>query len=169
MGNSKKYQQPLSKHWFFGPVLKNKKNYFQVILASIFINLFALASAFFIMIVYDRIVPNNATESLIALTIGVLMVIGFDFVMKILRGIFTDKAGVSIDEHVAHLLFDKLSRNEKLITRSTGVMASIVKEFDILKEFIGSASFVALVDFPFIILFLLYFCRLLLSNFLSYL
>ena len=83
MGNSKKYQQPLSKHWFFGPALKNKKNYLQVILASVFINLFALASAFFIMIVYDRIVPNNAIESLIALTIGVLMVIGFDFVPEV--------------------------------------------------------------------------------------
>ena len=153
-GNSKKYQQPLSKHWFFGPVLKNKKNYLQVILASVFINLFALVSAFFIMIVYDRIVPNNATESLIALTVGVLMVIGFDFVMKILRGVFTDKAGASIDEQVAHSLFDRISRNERLVTRSTGVMASIVKEFDILKEFIGSATFIALVDFPFIILFL---------------
>ena len=153
-GSSKKYQQPLSKHWFFGPALKNKKNYLQVILASVFINLFALASAFFIMIVYDRIVPNNAIESLIALTVGILLVIGFDFVMKILRGIFTDKAGASIDKDVAHSLFDRLSRNEKLITRPTGVMASIVKEFDILKEFLGSATFVALVDFPFIILFL---------------
>jgi len=147
-------QPPISDHWFFGPALKNKKRYSQVILASVFINLFALASAFFIMIVYDRIVPNNATESLIALTVGILIVVFFDFVMKILRGIFTDKAGASIDKHVAKSLFDKLSRNENLISRPTGVMASIVKEFDILKDFLGSVTFVALVDFPFIILFL---------------
>ena len=149
-----KYQKLYSEHWFFGPALKNKKLYSQVILASVFINLFALASAFFIMIVYDRIIPNNAVESLIALTIGILLVVAFDFAMKILRGIFTDKAGASIDQSVAETLFDRLSRNEKLIGRPTGAVASVVKEFDVLKDFLGSITFVALVDFPFIILFL---------------
>lgn len=149
-----KYQKFYKDHWFFGPVLKNKKSYSQVILASIFINLFALVSAFFVMIVYDRIIPNNATESLIALTVGVLIVVIFDLTMKILRGIFTDKAGSAIDESVSENLFHRLSRNEKLINRPAGAMASVVKEFDLLKDFLGSVTFVALVDFPFILLFL---------------
>ena len=53
----------LSEHWFYGPVLKSKAIYFQVILASVLINLFALASSLYIMTVYDRVIPNNATES----------------------------------------------------------------------------------------------------------
>ena len=53
-------------HWFWGPVFARKSLYGQVILASIFINIFALVSAFYIMTVYDRVIPNDATESLTA-------------------------------------------------------------------------------------------------------
>jgi ATP-binding cassette subfamily C protein LapB len=56
-------------HWFFGPILACKKVYFQVIWASVLINLFALASSLYIMTVYDRVVPNNAIESLWALSL----------------------------------------------------------------------------------------------------
>ena len=149
------YQRGLLGHWFWGPVFRCKWIYGQVIFASVFINLFALASAFYIMTVYDRVIPNNAVDTLIALTIGVLGVVGFDLLMKILRGIFTDRAGIAIDTDVAETLFDRLSRNERLLgSRSTGSMASVVKEFDGLKDFLASATFVAFADFPFVILFL---------------
>jgi len=65
------YKKMYKDHWFFGPVLKNKKLYIQVMAASVFINVFALFSAFYIMVVYDRVIPNNAIESLIALTVGI--------------------------------------------------------------------------------------------------
>lgn len=149
------YERGYSDHWFFGPVLRHKSIYLQVILASVFINLFALASAFYIMTVYDRVIPNNATETLIALTVGVLIVVGFDLLMKVLRGIFTDRAGIAIDGEVSSDLFDRLSRNEKLLgTSSTGSTANIVKEFDGLKDFMASATFVTFADLPFVILFL---------------
>jgi len=122
--------------------------------ASAFINVFALVSAFYVMIVYDRIIPNNATESLIVLTIGVLAIVAFDFAMKVLRGLYTDKASSLVDIEVSEKLFDRISRNEQLIGQKTGAIASVVKEFDHLKEFIASASFVAFVDLPFIFLFL---------------
>ena len=117
--------------------------------------MFALVSAFYIMTVYDRVIPNNALETLVALTVGVLVVVGFDLVMKILRGVFTDRAGLAIDQEVAESLFDRLSRNEKLLgSTSTGATANTVKEFDGLKEFLASATFVAFADLPFVILFL---------------
>ena len=58
----------LKEHWFFGPVYNSRDIYFQVVLASVLINLFALASSLYIMTVYDRVIPNNAIESLYALT-----------------------------------------------------------------------------------------------------
>ena len=57
-------------NWFWKSVFDNKKIYNQIILASVFINLFAVASAFYIMTVYDKVVPNSAYSSLIALTIA---------------------------------------------------------------------------------------------------
>lgn len=152
--SSSQHKQLYTEHWFFGPLLRNKKLYFEVMLASVFINLFALASAFYIMVVYDRVIPNNAIESLTALTVGVLLIVLFDFSMKVLRGLYTDKASTLIDMEVSEDLFERISRNEQLMSQHTGATASVVKEFDSLKEFIASASFVAFVDLPFIFLFI---------------
>ena len=141
-------------HWFWGAVKSQRGQYMQVIVASIFINIFALVSAFYVMTIYDRVIPNDARESLLALTLGVLIIIFFDFVMKSLRGSFTDKAGSAIDKTVGERLFDHLARNYQLVTqRQVGAVSSTVREFEQLKEFISSASFTAFVDFPFILLF----------------
>jgi ATP-binding cassette subfamily C protein LapB len=150
----KNYKQLYKDHWFWGPVLKNKKLYIQVMVASAFINVFALFSAFYIMVVYDRVIPNNAIDSLIALTVGILVIVAFDFVMKVLRGLYTDKASALVDIEVSDNMFDRISRNEQLINQPTGSISAVVKEFDSLKDFIASASFVAFVDLPFIVLFL---------------
>ena len=71
------------ENWFWKSVFDNKKIYNQIILASVFINFFAIAGAFYIMTVYDKVVPNSAYSSLIALTIGMVTVHIFDFIMKL--------------------------------------------------------------------------------------
>ena len=80
-------------HWLRGPLFANSKVYGQTILAAFFVNLLGLISSFFIMTVYDRVIPNNAIESLVALTVGVLFAHLFDFILKSLRGYFIDVAG----------------------------------------------------------------------------
>ncbi len=143
------------EHWFKEPLMRCKAIYFQVILASIFINIFALASALYIMTVYDRVIPNNALESLAALSVIVLVVVAFDFILKIVRGKFIDIASLRIDKVVSTLLFDKISRHDSNLKRSTtGSLANTVRDFDVLKEVIGSASFTVFVDLPFVVLFL---------------
>ena len=154
MINTEKYIQLYKEHWFFGPIIKNKKFYLQVMAGSVLINIFALVSSFYVMVVYDRVIPNNAIESLTALTIGVLVVVLFDFIMKVLRGLYTDKASALVDLEVSENLFERISRNEQLINQNTGATSSVIKEFDNLKDFIASVSFVAFVDLPFIFLFL---------------
>ena len=67
----------LKDHWFWGTIYANRGTYIQVLFASVLINIFQLVSAFYIMTVYDRVLPNNALDSLLALTIGVAIVIIF--------------------------------------------------------------------------------------------
>ena len=146
----------LRDHWFFGPVLNSKSLYLQVIFASILINIFALASSLYIMTVYDRVIPNNATESLMALTSIIVVIVLFDFVMKIIRGNFIDKASLRVDRRVSTDLFDKISRHDTNLNKNaTGALASTVRDFDLLKDVIGSATFTVFADLPFIFLFLL--------------
>lgn len=141
--------------WFWGSLLQGKWLYGQVLVAAALTNFLGLSTALFIMVVYDRVVPNEAIESLIALTIGVLIALSFDFVIKTLRAQFVDRAGKRADSRMTRLIFDKIlgmkldSRRQK-----SGAMASIVREFDTLREFFTSATLVAVVDLPFIFLFI---------------
>lgn len=145
----------LSDHWFFGPVLACRRLYGQIIAASVLINLFALASSFYIMTVYDRVIPNSAFESLWALTFIMVVVMAFDFIIKTVRGTFIDAAGARIDRVVSERLFARISRFDiSLSGKATGALANTVREFETLKDVIGSASFSVFVDLPFVLLYL---------------
>ena len=142
-------------HWFFGPVLSCRSVYVQVIFGSVLINVFALASSLYIMTIYDRVVPNNAIHSMWWLTAIIVVVIFFDLAMKILRGVFVDTASARVDKQVSTALFDRISRHDANLSRTaTGSLAGTVRNFDILKDVIGSASFTVFADLPFIFLFL---------------
>ena len=144
----------LKDHWFLSSVIENKSIYFQVLTASIFINIFGFVSAFYIMTVYDRVLPNNAMNSLIALTIGMLVVILFDFILKIIRSYFSDVASKNIDQTVSNKLINKLLSHDEKIIESPAEVTSSIREFDSVREFFTSASLMALVDIPFMFLFL---------------
>ena len=141
-------------HWLRGPLFANSKVYGQTILAAFFVNLLGLISSFFIMTVYDRVIPNNAIESLVALTVGVLFAHLFDFILKSLRGYFIDVAGQRLDASVGARVFDNLMAM-RLDARKGGVgaTAGLVKEFENLRDFFSSATLTAIVDLPFIFVF----------------
>lgn len=144
-----------SEHWLFGPLRKNSKIYGQTVLAATVVNLLGLVSSFFIMTVYDRVLPNQAIESLIALTIGVMLAHIFDFLLKSLRGYFIDIAGQRLDATVGVSVFDNLmSMRLEARKGATGAIAGLVKEFENLRDFFSSATLVAIVDLPFIFFFI---------------
>ena len=153
MSEAKK-KQTLSEHWFWGSLLKNKGTYVQIALASIFINLFGLASAFYIMTVYDRVMPNSAYNTLIALTIGMAVVILFDFLVKLLRAFFVDMAGNSMEKDINDSLFKKITSHDHQFLNKTSGVAHTVREFEGVRDFFTSASMVAFIDLPFMFLFL---------------
>jgi len=142
--------------WLFEPMLKNKGIYIKVGIAAALINVFGLISALFTMTVYDRVVPNNATSSLVALSIGLGIVIIFDFVLRLLRAYFVDIAGASIDREVGETLFGRLlAIRLELKKGSTGSLTGIMRELEALRDFFASATLTALVDVPFILITML--------------
>ncbi len=145
----------MKNNWFWSSMLSGKWLYVQVIIAAMLTNFLGLSSSLFTMVVYDRVVPNEATESLIALTLGILLALGFDFVIKSLRAQFIDRAGKGADIRMSRMIFDKIL-NLRLDTRQrkSGALATIVREFDTLREFFTSATLVAIVDLPFVFFFI---------------
>ena len=140
--------------WFVQAIRRYWKVYRDVLLASFLINIFALVSPLFVMNVYDRVVPNNATETLWMLALGVVLAFIFDFVLKLQRAWFIDYAGKNIDLEISSQLLERVL-GLKLIARpqSTGSFVNNLNEFDSLRAFITSACITTLVDLPFVVLF----------------
>lgn len=148
--------KPRFAPWLLEPMLRNRGVYGKVALAAVLINCFNLLTSIFSMVVYDRVVPNNAIASLIGLTIGLAMVVVFDFILKLLRAYFIDYAGARIDREVGENVFSRiLAMRLELRTRSTGAMTGIMRELEAMRDFFASATMVAMVDVPFVFLTLL--------------
>ena len=148
-------QKEARGHWFLGAFSRSKWLYIQVALAAIVSNFLALTTSIFTMTVYDRVIPNNAVDSLIALSIGVVLALSFDFIIKTLRARFIDIASQKADLIVSNTIFNRilsLTANEQ--KQRTGALASIVKEFESLREFFTSSTLVILIDLPFVFFFI---------------
>ncbi len=147
--------KPRIAAWLKDPILANKGLYLQVALAAALVNVFGLVTSLFSMTVYNRIVPNNATDSLIALSIGVAIIMVADFILRLIRGYFIDIAGQRIDRTVGNAIFARmLSMRMEHRKTSSGAFAGLLREFEALRDFFASATLAAVVDVPFILLFL---------------
>lgn len=144
-----------TKRWFWGTILHFMPIYWHVILASLMVNLLAIASPLFVMNVYDRVVPNSAFDTLWVLAAGVAIAYFFDFLLKNLRGYFVDVAGKNADTIIASKLMQQLmTLRMDNMPSSTGSLANNLREFESLREFFSSSTMLGLVDLPFLFLFI---------------
>ncbi|MGY0220079.1 type I secretion system permease/ATPase [Endozoicomonadaceae bacterium StTr2] len=141
--------------WFWSAFKPYVPIYRDVLLASLLVNMFALASPLFVMNVYDRVVPNQAFETLWMLAIGVLLAYTLEFAVKAVRARFVDLVGKQIDLTLSARLMEKVL-GLKLAARpaATGSFMSNLAEFDSIRSFITSATVLTLVDLPFVLLFM---------------
>ena len=145
----------LPKAWFWKVIWRFRGYYYQVILATIIINFLALVSSLYVMNVYDRVIPNQAYETLWVLSIGVVLAILFEFAAKMIRGHLTDIAGKKADLIISSALFRRVMAL-RLADRpaSSGSYANNLREFESVRDFMTSASLLTLVDLPFLLLFI---------------
>ncbi|HMV06435.1 MAG TPA: type I secretion system permease/ATPase [Accumulibacter sp.] len=146
----------VERHWFWGALLEQVALYRDVIGAALLVNAFALVMPIFVMNVYDRVVPNNATDTLWMLALGVLLVIGMDYMLRLLRGRFIDLASARIDVKLSALIMERvLGMQLEARPASVGSFAANLRSFESVRDFIASATVSALIDFPFALIFLL--------------
>ena len=147
-------QQP--KSWFWDTIWRYRYLYYRVAIASILINCFIMATPLYVMNVYDRVVPNQTMQTLWALTIGIIFILIFDFILKMLRGYFIDVSGKNADVILTNELFRRLlelQMSSKPI--SAGSFSNNFHGFEAVRDFYTSATLVSFIDLPFIFLFIL--------------
>jgi ATP-binding cassette subfamily C protein LapB len=148
---------PNSKRgWFWGTLFENWRIYRDVVVASFLINVFGLVSPFYVLSVYDRVIPNAAFETLWVLSIGITVIYVFAVIMRALRGYFVDEAGKKANLKMSAMLFQKvLGLRMEARPQSIGSFSKNLQEFESIRDFITSFSITALIDMPFVVLALL--------------
>lgn len=134
----------------FTPVFK------QIFISSLVINLLALASSLFVMAVYDKVIGNNAPETLYYLAIGALMAIGFESILRYLRARNLAFFGVRVDAIITESIFERLLYLPPRIVESSSIPAQIarLKDFDSVRNFFSGPVGINLVEIPFTLIFL---------------
>ena len=143
-------------HWFWGALKANMPVYRDVMLAALFINVFALVLPVFTMNVYDRVVPNHALETLWVLALGVGLVLLADLGLRTMRGYFLDLAGRRVDVKLSTRIMEQvLGLRMEAKPESTGSFAANLRSFETVRDFITSATITGIIDIPFSLLFLI--------------
>ena len=144
------------KHWFWDSIKHSYPIYKDVIFASILVNLFVLATPLFTRTVYNRVIPNQAIETLWYFAVGVIVIYVIDLFLKFLRTYFLEIAAKKSDIIISSVLFEKvLDMQMKAMPKSIGSFASNLKDFDAIRNFLTSTTLTTIIDIPFAILFLI--------------
>ena len=128
-------------------------NFLWVATASFFSNLLGLATSLFIMVVYDRVLPNQADETLYALAVGVAIAVIFDQILKMARSNILEFTATRKDQHISNEIFEQFVDTRVRSSRSVGSLSTIIRDFETYKDFVTSATILALIDLPFIFIF----------------
>lgn len=145
----------MDKGWFWKVIWRFKSYYVQVAIASVLINVLALIGSLYVMNVYDRVIPNSAYETLWVLSIGVVAANVFEFLARSIRARLTDIAGKKADLIISSAIFRRvMAMDLAQKPASSGSYASNLRDFESVRDFMTSASLLALVDLPFVLLFI---------------
>ena len=144
-----------AKDWFVYAARKRRGVFFEAIFATFVLSVFGLISALYTMQVYDRVVPTKGFSTLWVLTIGVMMAIFFELVMKLVRSHLVDKASKAIDLELSGVFFSKaLSIRSDCRPQTVGTFASQIRHFESVRNFMTSSTLFVLADAPFALLFI---------------
>ena len=147
------FQRSHEKAWFYEPLKAYWRSYIEIGILTIFINIFALAIPLFVMNIYNRVVPNQAYETLFVLSIGATLILAFDVFFKYTRNHILEKIGKKLGLYWEEELMRKIMLIDLKFDHYTiGSKVNLFKELQQIRDFFALKSIVQIVDFPFFII-----------------
>jgi ATP-binding cassette subfamily C protein LapB len=151
-----KHDVPIySGHWFWGRIFFRKTRILDIVLASFFANLIAVAVSLFALQVYDRVIPGQSEATLWVLVGGAAIAVLFEAAIRISRSKLIDQTGKEAELKITQELFAKLlGMRMESRPAQPGALVHMIREFAAVREFFTTASVGVVADLPFVIIFL---------------
>jgi ATP-binding cassette, subfamily C, bacterial LapB len=144
-----------ARDWFFYAIRKRKAPFIEAVFATGMVSMLALAASFYTMQVYDRVVPTQGYSTLTVLTVGTLIALSLELLMKHLRGKIVDNACKNIDQELSGVFFGRvLDIRMDARPKTIGTFAAQVKNFEMVRNFMTSSTLFLLADAPFVLFFI---------------
>jgi ATP-binding cassette subfamily C protein LapB len=142
-------------HWLWSNMRRYLPYYRSAMLAALLSNVLMMATGLFTSVVYDKVIPHKAIETMWSLGIGALIAICFDMAARQLRSHLIDLAGKKADLVLGSIIFRQaLGIRLEHKPSSSGAFAHQLSQIEVVREFMTSASVSAISDMPFILLFM---------------
>ena len=141
--------------WFIPELLKHKKLWQEILLASLVIQLLALATPLFTQTIIDKVIVNRTQSTLIVVLIGMAVFVVFTTVLSWLRQYLVLHTGNRVDAVLGAAVFERLFKLPPLYFqhRPTGVISARLHGVETIREFIAGTAVTLILDFPFLLIF----------------
>ena len=145
-----------NREWVIPVIAPFREVVKELLVASFVVNTLALVAPIFTMQVYDRVIGHNSMDTLIGLSMGVLLVVAFDYVLRISRGRILQTVALKLDVEVGEKLFDKimLMPLKQLESRPTSYWQQLFRDVEMIRNTLSGATALLLIDLPFLFIFL---------------
>ncbi len=148
-------QRRTARQWFAHAIRKRWRVFSEGAMATLTVNVIALVSSFYSMQVYDRVVPTRGYDTLWVLTVGVVMGIVLELVMRQLRSRLVERACKAIDEELSAVFFGHaLAIRMDARPRTVGTFAAQIRHFEMVRNFMTSTTLFVFADAPFALMFI---------------
>jgi len=148
------YIKPFERNWLRSIIFGDLRPYYHIMLASLAVNLLALAGLLFSRQVYDRVVPAQSYPTLYVLFGGVVIALIFAFLLRVARMRITDVIGKRADLRMSDLVFGHALRvRNSARPKATGTFIAQLRELEYVREMMTSTTISAIADMPFFFLF----------------
>ncbi|NVN99536.1 MAG: ATP-binding cassette domain-containing protein [Geobacteraceae bacterium] len=136
-------------------MLKDKRWIVEVFVATVIVNILAVATSLFSMQVYDRVVPTFAYSTLVAMVTGMVIMVSLDWILKYIRSRILDDVAKQVDISLSQRLFEHVMalRLDKR-PQSLGSLAAQMNGLETVRNFFSSTIVFAMTDLPFGIMFI---------------
>lgn len=141
--------------WFVPELLRHKRVWRDVLIASLILQLAALATPLLTQVVIDKVVVHHTTNTLVAIGIALAVFMVFGAILGWVRQYLVLHTGNRVDAVLGAAVFEHLFRlpPRYFEHRPTGVIVARLQAVETIREFLASAAVTLLLDCPFLVVF----------------